>query len=47
MNGVRVISRAVLKEISLVVFPANPLAAITAVKSEDGGCAASKLVSYL
>jgi HK97 family phage prohead protease len=33
--GVRVISRAILKEISLVVFPANPLAAVTAVKTED------------
>ena len=34
-NGVRVISSAVLKEISLVVFPANPLAAVTTVKSSE------------
>jgi HK97 family phage prohead protease len=34
-DGIRVISRAVLKEISLVVFPANPLAAVTMVKSDD------------
>ncbi len=34
-NGVRVISKAVLKEISLVVFPANPLAAVTTVKSDE------------
>lgn len=33
--GVRVISKAVLKEISLVVFPANPLAAVTALKHEE------------
>ena len=45
--GIRVISKAVLKEISLVVFPSNPLAAVTAVKSDctcpcgpclDGNC---------
>ena len=34
-NGIRVISKAVLKEISLVVFPANSLAAVTAVKGEE------------
>lgn len=32
--NVRVITRAVLKEISLVIFPANPLAAIAAVKGD-------------
>ena len=34
-NGVRVISKAVLKEISLVVFPANSLATVTAVKHDE------------
>ncbi len=32
--GVRVITSAVLKEISLVVFPANPLAAVTLIKHD-------------
>jgi hypothetical protein len=35
--GVRVISKAILKEISLVVFPANPLAEVTAVKHDEHG----------
>jgi HK97 family phage prohead protease len=39
--GIRVISKAILKEISLVVFPANPLAAVTAVKDGMAGEAAS------
>jgi phage head maturation protease len=30
-----VISKAILKEISLVIFPANPLAAVTAVKQAE------------
>ena len=46
-DGVRVISRAVLKEISLVVFGANSAALVSAVKSEDGDCAAAKLVVFL
>ncbi len=33
--GVRVISNAILKEISLVIFPANPLAAVTALKHDE------------
>jgi uncharacterized protein len=33
-SGVRVISNAILKEISLVIFPANPLAAVTALKHD-------------
>ena len=32
---VRVISRAILKEISLVVFPANSLATVTTVKHDE------------
>jgi hypothetical protein len=32
-QGVRVISKAILKEISLVIFPANPLAAVTAFEA--------------
>lgn len=43
--GVRVISSAVLKEISLVIFPANPLAAVTALKHEEQE--ASPLASLL
>jgi HK97 family phage prohead protease len=46
--GVRVISKAILKEISLVVFPANPLAAITAVKGEeDAAVSISTLLKWL
>jgi HK97 family phage prohead protease len=33
--GIRVITRAVLKEISLVVFAANELATVTAVKQDE------------
>ncbi len=33
--GVRVISNAILKEVSLVIFPANPLAAVTAMKHDE------------
>ncbi|CAN5640056.1 hypothetical protein BH10ACI4_BH10ACI4_35720 [soil metagenome] len=43
--GVRVISSAVLKEISLVIFPANPLAAVTALKHDEQE--ASPLASLL
>jgi len=43
--GVRVISKAILKEVSLVIFPANPLAAVTALK--QGEDEASPLVSLL
>jgi HK97 family phage prohead protease len=43
--GVRVISHACLKEVSLVVFPANPLAAVTAVKHEE--CESSPLTPLL
>lgn len=46
-DGVRVITKAVLKEISLVVFGANSDALISAVKSEDPPCAAAKLALYL
>lgn len=46
--GIRVISRAVLKEISLVVFPANELAAVTAVKGEqEEGCNFRSVRRYL
>jgi HK97 family phage prohead protease len=46
--GIRVISRAVLKEISLVVFPANELAAVTAVKGEqEEGCKFRDVRRYL
>jgi HK97 family phage prohead protease len=31
----RVISKAILKEISLVIFPANPLAAVTALNQGE------------
>ncbi len=41
-SGIRVISTAILKEISLVVFPANALASVTMVKHEEG---ASPLVA--
>ena len=34
-DGIRVISKAILKEISLVVLPANSLATITAVKHQE------------
>lgn len=34
-NGIRFITKALLKEISLVTFPANPEAIVTAVKSLD------------
>jgi len=42
-DGVRVISKAVLKEISLVVFPANPLAMVGSVKHEEAPAIASLL----
>jgi HK97 family phage prohead protease len=42
-QGVRVISKAILKEISLVIFPANPLPAVTALK--QGEDESSPLVS--
>jgi HK97 family phage prohead protease len=46
--GIRVISRAVLKEISLVVFPANELAAVTSVKGEqEEGCNFRRVQRYL
>lgn len=47
--GVRHISRAVLREISLVVFGANPGALVTAVKDDAGapGCRFSGLIDYL
>lgn len=38
-DRVRVITRGVLKEISLVVFPANDQAAIYSVKEEEAGIA--------
>lgn len=40
-DGIRVISKALLKEISLVVFPANSLATVTTVKHEEGSPLAS------
>jgi hypothetical protein len=43
--GVRVISKAILKEISLVIFPANPLAAVTALN--QGEDESSPLVSLI
>jgi HK97 family phage prohead protease len=43
--GVRVIAKAMLKEISLVIFSANPLAAVTALK--QGEDEASPLVSLV
>jgi HK97 family phage prohead protease len=46
-DGIRVISRAVLKEISLVVFPANPLAAVTMVKSDNDFSPLSVLAKWL
>jgi HK97 family phage prohead protease len=45
--GVRVISKAILKEISLVLFPANPLAAVTALKQDDEGSPLASLLRWL
>jgi HK97 family phage prohead protease len=42
-QGVRVISKAILKEISLVIFPANPLPVVTDLK--QGEDESSRLVS--
>lgn len=48
MDGaVRVIRQGRVHEVSLVVFPANPLATITAVKEEQSACAAKELLPYL
>ena len=46
--GVRVITKAILKEISLVLFAANPLAAVTALKQdEDGASPLKSLMKWL
>lgn len=45
--GVRVISKAILKEISLVIFPANPLAAITTVKQDEDAAPLAALLPWL
>jgi HK97 family phage prohead protease len=48
MDGaVRVIKQGRIREVSLVVFPANPQAVVTAVKEEQPPCAARELVQYL
>jgi hypothetical protein len=44
-QGVRVISKAILKEVPLMIFPANPLAAVTALK--QGEDESSPLVSLI
>lgn len=45
--GIRVISKAILKEISLVIFPANPLAAVTAVKQAEDAPPLAALLPWL
>ena len=45
--GVRIISKAILKGISLVIFPANPLATVTAMKQgKDAAPIASRSRGY-
>jgi HK97 family phage prohead protease len=44
-GAVRVIKQGVIREVSLVIFPANPAAVVTAVKGEP--CAAKELIGYL
>ncbi|HYD16747.1 MAG TPA: HK97 family phage prohead protease [Candidatus Nanoarchaeia archaeon] len=46
-GSVRVIQKGSIKEVSLVVFPANPKAAVTAVKDNAQPCAASTLLPYV
>jgi uncharacterized protein len=48
MEGtVRVIKQGKIREVSLVVFPANPNALVTAVKEDAQICAARELMPYL
>ena len=44
-GAVRVIKQGVIREVSLVIFPANPAAVVTAVKGED--CPAQQLMPYV
>jgi hypothetical protein len=47
-RAVQVIKQGRIHEVSLVVFPANPLATITAVKEEqEDTCPAKELLPYL
>jgi HK97 family phage prohead protease len=46
-DGIRVITRAVLKEISLVIFGANALAAVAAVKEETPPSSLTPLLQWL
>jgi HK97 family phage prohead protease len=46
-DGVRVISRAVLKEIGLVIFGANALAAVATVKEETPQSPLTPLLQWL
>jgi HK97 family phage prohead protease len=46
-DGIRVITRAVLKEISLVIFGANALAAVAAVKEESPQSPLKPLLRWL
>jgi HK97 family phage prohead protease len=45
-GAVRVIKQGVIREVSLVIFPANPAAIVTTVKTEQD-CAARYLTPYL
>lgn len=45
-NGVRVIRKGIIREVSLVLFAANERARVTAVKDEQPACAARELLPY-
>jgi phage head maturation protease len=46
-DGIRVITRAVLKEVSLVIFGANSLAAVATVKEETPQSPMKPLLQWL
>ena len=46
-KDVRIITKGEIKEVSLVVFAANPRASVTSVKEEGGICSARELTRWL